>query len=198
MRNRKAALPIGHPRRYTSKGTFQVSQEKRIQHAQDLIEAATKKAEREAAAVIAAAQAQAAAAREEAVALESHWQEFNDSNLAAAVRQRDAALWRATIHEDAYKGLHLTTKRSLAYAGRLIEANKQASSLLRNAGSAAGRLLSSDYKEDGKLDLDAALRLSDLKKEYEPLARMACNARPLHAGFRRLNEIDKMMSRRST
>ena len=83
MRNRKTKLPLGHPRKYTSKGTAQVEQEKRIQQNKALIAAGQREAEQQAAAAITAAREDAAAHWDAA------WQNFNDSNLAEAIRQRD-------------------------------------------------------------------------------------------------------------
>ena len=113
VRNRKASLPKGHSRKYTSNGTKQVSQEKRIEHNKNLIAAGQRKAEKEAATAIAAAREEAAAAQEavaaeraKAAQLESQWQEFNDTNLADAVRQKEAAEWRANISETAYEEVY--------------------------------------------------------------------------------------------
>ena len=53
VRNKKTVLPPGHPRKYTSKGTMQVSQAKLIERNQKLI-AAGRQAEKAAAAKVAA------------------------------------------------------------------------------------------------------------------------------------------------
>jgi|TARA_B110001452_G_scaffold253943_1_gene245077 hypothetical protein len=48
VRNNKTVPPTGHPRRYTSSGTTQVSQALRIAHNEALVAAGQRKAEKEA------------------------------------------------------------------------------------------------------------------------------------------------------
>ena len=62
VRNRKSVLPKGHPRKYTSNGTTQVPQQKRIEQNMALIAKGKQEAKKAAAAAIAEAQAKAAQA----------------------------------------------------------------------------------------------------------------------------------------
>ena len=132
--------------------------------------------------------------------VDSRWQTFNDTNLALAVRQKDAAEWRAALSESAYKEVYTTATQSMLSAGRIVAATTGGAALLRSAGEAASSILTSDSKIDrrdgyGNRDLDATFKLRDLQKQYEPLARAASNTRPLAEGFRQMREIDKRARR---
>ena len=129
--------------------------------------------------------------------VDSRWQAYNDTNLAAAVRQKDAAEWRAALSESAYKEVYTTATQSMRSAGRIVAATAGGAALLRSAGEAASSILKNSDSRDGysNLDLDATFKLGDLQKKYEPVARAASNARPLIEGFRQLREIDKRARR---
>ena len=130
--------------------------------------------------------------------VDSRWQTFNDTNLALAVRQKDAAEWRAALSESAYKEVYTTATQSMLSAGRIVAATTGGAALLRSAGEAASSILTSDSNDSndyGNRDLDATFKLRDLQKQYEPLARAASNTRPLAEGFRQLREIDKRVRR---
>ena len=132
--------------------------------------------------------------------VDSRWQAFNDTNLATAVRQKDAAEWRAALSESAYKEVYTTATQSMLSAGRIVAATASGAALVRSAGEAASSILVSESKIDrrdgyGNLDLDATFKLAELRKQYEPVARAASNTRPLIDGFRQLREIDKRARR---
>jgi hypothetical protein len=74
-------MPKGHPRKYTSNGTLQVSQAMRIAHNEELFAASQRNAEKAAEKKVAEAEAKAAearadadAARASAEAIERDWQ----------------------------------------------------------------------------------------------------------------------------
>ena len=98
---------------YTSNGTAEASSASRLKHHERLLAEGRRQAKAEAAAAIAAAQAEAKAARAEAqaerahaAAVDSQWQEFNDTNLAdgrrsAAARRRRHSGGQRCIGEQA-------------------------------------------------------------------------------------------------
>ena len=116
------------PRKYTSNGTAEASSASRLKHHERLLAEGRRQAKAEAAAAIAAAQAEAKAARAEAqaerahaAAVDSQWQEFNDTNLADG--RRSAAEGGGTVAGSAASA----NKRPLATGIRkLREIDKQA------------------------------------------------------------------------
>ena len=199
MRNSKTKLPPGHPRKYTSNGTKQVSQEKRIQHNKELIAAGQRKAEQEAEAAIAAARAEAEAEREaaaaeraKAAAVESHWKDFDNKNLADAVRQRDAAQWRAVISEKAFDEVYSTARESMDKAGRILSVTTiEGAKRIRDAGEAAGSIIASNLLDPNASlkDLSNATDLQRLYGESEYLAKLAVKTAPFSKGMKKIRTV---------
>ena len=193
VRNRKTVLPKGHIRKYTSSGTSQVSQEKRIEQNKALIEAGKRQAEQAAAAAIAAAQDDAAAERAKTAAVESHWQAFNDSNLRDAVERKEAAEQQAAINTAAYDELYSTARKSLLKAGHILNVTTvEGAKLIRDAGKAAGSVLASNLldSEASLKDLSAAMDLQRLYGESEYLAKLASKTAPLARGINKIRCLD--------
>ena len=199
VRNKKTVLPKGHLRKYTSNGTTQVSQADRIAHSEELIAAGQRKAEKAAEERVAAAEAKAAdaraeadAARASAAAVEHDWQVFNDTNLAEAIRQKDAAQWKAALQEKAYKEVYATASEGIFAAAHIASAAADGAKLLCKAGDEANKLLVSDYNADHNLlDLDAAFAFTDVRTQYKSIALTASNTTPIAHCFQQLRKIDK-------
>ena len=198
VRNKQTVLPTGHPREYTSNGTTQVSQADRIAQNEALVAAGQRKAEKAAEKSVAEARAEADAARAEADAaraeadaarasaatVERGWQAFNDTNLAEAIRQKDA-------QQRAYKEVYTTACEGLFAAAGIVSATKDGAKLLRKAGDEADKILvSNHHAEHSLLDLDAAFAITDVRRQYELIATIA-DTKPLARSFQQLREIDK-------
>jgi hypothetical protein len=198
VRNKRTVLPTGHPRKYTSNGTTQISQADRIAQNVALVAAGQRKAEKAAEKSVAEARAEADAARAEADAaraeadaarasaatVERGWQAFNDTNLAEAIRQKDA-------QQRAYKEVYTTACEGLFAAAGIVSATKDGAKLLRKAGDEADKILvSNHHAEHSLLDLDAAFAITDVRRQYELIATIA-DTKPLARSFQQLREIDK-------
>ena len=199
VRNKRTVLPTGHPRKYTSNGTTQISQADRIAQNEALVAAGQRKAENaaeksvaEARAEADAARAEADAARASAAAVEHDWQVFNDTNLAEAIRQKDAAQWKAALQEKAYKEVYATASEGIFAAAHIASAAADGAKLLCKAGDEANKLLVSDYNADHNLlDLDAAFAFTDVRTQYKSIALTASNTTPIAHCFQQLRKIDK-------
>ena len=127
VRCRRSVLPKDHIKKYTNNS---VTQEQRLRHKQYLVEKGRREAE--------------AAAAEAAAAERMRWQEFNDRNLADAVRQKDAAQWQAAIDKSAYEEVYSTARESMDKAGKFLSITTvEGTKVLRQAGEEADNLLAS-------------------------------------------------------
>ena len=116
----------------------------------------------------------------------------NDTNLAEAIRQKDAAQWKAALQEKAYKEVYATASEGIFAAAHIASAAADGAKLLCKAGDEANKLLVSDYNADHNLlDLDAAFAFTDVRTQYKSIALTASNTTPIAHCFQQLRKIDK-------
>jgi hypothetical protein len=116
------------------------------------------------------AAAHATAEKEKKAALlakESEWQNFNDSNLAELVRQKEAAERRATRADATLQRVFDGATHSMHTAARLSDAAKESSRLMAKAGHAVTEIMRA---EGDALPLEAAFSLSVAQTKYAAVA----------------------------